>query len=116
LYLWRYAVLADKRLIALSFYDNYYFASPPAITTGEIRIPTHLRAAYGRSCGCWRSRMRSAEFDVDQLESLMVTAFEMLGKPEGEARELARAILRAAERPQSGDPESPDRDPTRRIS
>ena len=34
-----------------------------------------------------------AEFDPDQLESLMVAAFEQLGKPEVEAQELARAII-----------------------
>jgi hypothetical protein len=54
-----------------------------------------------------------AEFDPDQLESLMVAAFELMGKPEAEAQELARSILKAAERPQSGDPGSPRRDPTR---
>jgi hypothetical protein len=56
--------------------------------------------------------VRTAEFDPDQLERLMVAAFELLGKLEGEALELARAILKAAERPQSGDPGSPGRDPT----
>jgi hypothetical protein len=55
-------------------------------------------------------RVRMAEFDPDQLESLMVAAFQMLGKPEDEAQELARAILRAAEQPQSGDPGPPDGD------
>jgi hypothetical protein len=54
---------------------------------------------------------RTAEFDPDQLERLMVAALELLGRPEGQARELARAILRAAERPQPDDPEPPDRDP-----
>jgi hypothetical protein len=49
-----------------------------------------------------------AEFDPDQLGSLMVEAFELLGKPPGEARELAIAILKAAERPQSDHP-GPDR-------
>jgi LDH2 family malate/lactate/ureidoglycolate dehydrogenase len=58
--------------------------------------------------------VRTAEFDADQLETLMVAAFELLGKPEAQAQELARSILRAAERPQSGDRGSPDRDPTRR--
>jgi LDH2 family malate/lactate/ureidoglycolate dehydrogenase len=58
-------------------------------------------------------RVRRAEFDPDQLESLMVTAFELLGKPEAQAQELARSILGAAERPHSGDPGPPDRDPTR---
>ena len=58
--------------------------------------------------------VRTAEFDADQLESLMVSAFELLGKPEDQAQELAKAILRSAERPQSGDPVSPDRDPPRR--
>jgi hypothetical protein len=57
----------------------------------------------------------TAEFDPDQLESLMVAAFELLGKPKSEARELARAILRATERPQSDDPGPPDPDPTRRL-
>jgi hypothetical protein len=57
-------------------------------------------------------RVRTAVFDPDQLERLMVTAFEMLGKPEDQAQELARSILRAAERPQSGDPRPPDRDLT----
>jgi hypothetical protein len=56
---------------------------------------------------------RMAEFDPNHLQSLMVAAFERLGQPE--AQELARAILKAAERPQSGDPGSPDRDPTRRL-
>jgi hypothetical protein len=60
-------------------------------------------------------RVRTAEFDPDQLESLMVAAFGLLGKPQAEAQELARAILKAAERPQSGDPVSPDRDPPRRL-
>jgi hypothetical protein len=58
-------------------------------------------------------RVRMAEFDSDQLESLMAAAFELLGKAEADARELARAILKAAERPQSGDPGPPD--PTRRL-
>jgi hypothetical protein len=58
--------------------------------------------------------VRTAEFDADQLETLMVAAFELMGKPEAQARELALSILRAAERPQSGDPRPQDRDPTRR--
>jgi hypothetical protein len=58
---------------------------------------------------------RMAEFDPDQLESFMVASFELLGKPQAEAQELARAILKAAERPQSGDPGPPDRDPPRRL-
>jgi hypothetical protein len=54
-------------------------------------------------------RVRKAEFDPDQLKSLIVAAFERLGKPEDEAQELARAILKAAERLQGDDQESPDR-------
>jgi len=57
--------------------------------------------------------VRTAEFDADRLERLMVAAFELLGKPETQAQELARAILQAAERPQSGDPGPLDRDPAR---
>jgi hypothetical protein len=49
----------------------------------------------------------TAEFDPDQLERLMVAAFELLGKPRGEAQELARAILKSAECPQSDDPRPP---------
>ncbi len=49
-------------------------------------------------------RVPTAEFDPDQLERLMVAAFELLGKRRGEAQELARAILKAAELPQSDDP------------
>jgi hypothetical protein len=30
-----------------------------------------------------------AEFDPNHLESLMVAAFELLGKPEGQAQEMA---------------------------
>jgi LDH2 family malate/lactate/ureidoglycolate dehydrogenase len=59
--------------------------------------------------------VRTAEFDADHLERLMVAAFELLGKPEVEAQELAKAILKAAEWPQSGDQRPPDRDPTRRL-
>jgi hypothetical protein len=50
---------------------------------------------------------RRAEFDPDQLERLMVTAFELLGKPQAGAQEFARAILKAAARPQSGEPRWP---------
>jgi hypothetical protein len=60
-------------------------------------------------------RVATAEFEPDQLESLMVAAFELLGKPEAQAQELARSILKAAERPQSGDRGPPDRDPTPRL-
>jgi hypothetical protein len=55
-------------------------------------------------------QVRTVEFDADQLESLIVAAFELLGKPEAQAQELARSILKAAERPQSGDPKPPDQD------
>jgi hypothetical protein len=58
-----------------------------------------------KSLGGW---VRTAEFDPDHLERLMVSAFQMLGKPEDQAQELARAILKAAALPQSGDPEPPD--------
>jgi hypothetical protein len=54
----------------------------------------------------------TAEFDPDLLERLMVAVFELLGRPRGEAQELARSILKAAERPQSSDRGPPDRDPT----
>jgi hypothetical protein len=49
-----------------------------------------------------------AEFDPDQLERLMAAAFELLGKPVDQSQELARAILKSAELPQSDDPEPPD--------
>jgi hypothetical protein len=42
----------------------------------------------------------------------MAATFTLLGKPRAQAQELARAILKAAEQPQSGDPSPPDRDPT----
>jgi hypothetical protein len=71
-------------------------------------------SATGRVTGekSLEDRVGTAEFDTDHLESLVVTAFQLLGKPEDEAQELAKAILRAAERPQSGDPGPPDPDPT----
>lgn len=53
--------------------------------------------------------VRTAYFDADQLETLMVAAFELMGKPEAQAGELALSILRATERPQSGDPAPQDR-------
>jgi LDH2 family malate/lactate/ureidoglycolate dehydrogenase len=59
-----------------------------------------------------RNGLRMAEFDPDQLARLMVAVFELLGKPQGEAQELARAILKAAERPQSDGRGSPDLDST----
>jgi hypothetical protein len=42
------------------------------------------------------------EFDTAQLGSLMAAAFEFLGKPKAQVHELVRAILKTAERPQSG--------------
>jgi hypothetical protein len=44
---------------------------------------------------------RSAKYDPVQLEDLMAAAFELLGKREAQAQELSKAILKAAERPQS---------------
>jgi hypothetical protein len=46
--------------------------------------------------------MSTEKYDSDHLKSLMVEAFKLLGKSTGEAHELAIAILKAAERPQSG--------------
>jgi hypothetical protein len=69
------------------------------VQTGTLNIGTLNPSAMSRT----GDRMRTAEFDADQLELLIVAAFELLGKPQGEAQELARSILRAAERPQSGD-------------
>jgi hypothetical protein len=54
-------------------------------------------------------RVPTEKYDSDQLESLMVEAFELLGKPHGEAQELARAILKAAEHPEYGHPAPRDR-------
>lgn len=61
-------------------------------------------------------RARAAEFDPDQLEILIATAFELLGKPQSQAQELSKAILKAAERPQSDDQEPPDHALTRRLA
>ena len=55
-------------------------------------------------------RVSKAEFDPHLLERFMVAAFELLGKPETQARELAKAILKAAERPPVDDQESSIRD------
>ena len=61
-------------------------------------------------------RVSKPEFDSDQLECLIVAAFELLGKPDSQARELAKAILRAAERPPLADQESSDRDRMRHFA
>jgi hypothetical protein len=58
-------------------------------------------------------RVGVAEFDPNQLEMLM--AFDLLGKPQGQAQEPSKAILKAVERPQAGDLEIPDRDLMRRL-
>jgi hypothetical protein len=78
------------------------------ITIGENRRRVGRKAYHRR--GVFGGVGADGEFDVDQLESLMVAAFELLGKPEDQARELTRAILEAAERPQSGDPGNPHLD------
>ena len=54
-------------------------------------------------------RAPASDFAPDQLEMLMIAVFELLGKAEGQAQELSKAILKAAERPQAGDQETPDR-------
>jgi hypothetical protein len=60
--------------------------------------------------------MSKAEFDSDQLESFMVAAFELLGKPETQAQELAKAILKAAEWRPVDDQESSDRGQMRHFA
>jgi transcriptional regulator with XRE-family HTH domain len=59
---------------------------------------------------------RAADFDPEQLELLMTAAFELLGKPEVQSLELAKAILKAAERPRSDDQELPNRALKRRFA
>jgi hypothetical protein len=120
--LWRYAILPHYRLIQLATSDNYSIAlqgNQSAIegaTKGVSRAFTRClrRPATVPDADHWRDvfggSVRKAVFDPDQLETLMVAAFELLGKPEDQAQELALSILRAAERPQSGDPRSPDQD------
>jgi transcriptional regulator with XRE-family HTH domain len=58
---------------------------------------------------------RAGAFDPEQLELLMIAAFELLGKPAGQSQELAKAILTAAERPQPDDQEPSDRAPKQRF-
>jgi transcriptional regulator with XRE-family HTH domain len=54
--------------------------------------------------------------DVAQLERLMASAFELLGKPLGQSQELAKAILKAAMHPQSSDQEPHDEALTKRLA
>jgi hypothetical protein len=91
-------------------YDNFFRS-----VNLKAAEPYKTDRAVGYRRGALEDRVRTGVFDADQLESLMVAAFDLMGMPEAQARELALSILRAAERPQSGDPESPDRDPTRRL-
>jgi transcriptional regulator with XRE-family HTH domain len=58
---------------------------------------------------------RAADFDPEQLELLMTAAFELLGKSEVQSQELAKAILKAAEQPQS-DNQEPNRALKRRFA
>jgi hypothetical protein len=50
------------------------------------------------------------EYDPARLEELQGAAFNLLGKSEGQAQELSKAILKAAERPRSGSQAPLDRD------
>jgi transcriptional regulator with XRE-family HTH domain len=59
---------------------------------------------------------RAGAFDPEQLELLMTAAFELLSKPAVQSQELAKAILKAAERPQSDDQEPSDRAPKQRVA
>jgi hypothetical protein len=61
-------------------------------------------------------RVSKPEFDSDLLERFIVAAFELLGKPDAQARELAKAILRAAERPPVDDQEFSDQDQMRHFA
>jgi transcriptional regulator with XRE-family HTH domain len=56
------------------------------------------------------------EIDVVQLERLTGAAFELLGKPPAQSRELAKAILKAALYPQSGAREPHDEALTKRLA
>jgi hypothetical protein len=91
-----------------AFVPPFFLGTTCDVQTGTFNIGTLDPSAMSRT----GDRMRAAEFDPNELELLIVAAFELLGRPQGEAQELARSILRAAERPQSGDPEPPDRDLT----
>ena len=61
------------------------------LLTGEKDLETNLA--------------RARDFDPEQLELLMTAAFELLGKSEVQSQELAKAILKAAEQPQSDNQE-----------
>jgi hypothetical protein len=74
-------------------------------TTRKLQAAAFNIGTLDPSAMSLEDRVPTAEFDPDQLE------FELLENPQGEAQELARAILKAAERPQSADPEPPNLDP-----
>ena len=56
------------------------------------------------------------EIDMAQLERLTAAAFELLGKPPGQAQELAKAILKASVRERSGAHEPHDEALTKRLA
>jgi transcriptional regulator with XRE-family HTH domain len=58
----------------------------------------------------------SADLDKIQLQHLIAASFQLLGKPQGQAEEWAKAILKASERPPGADQEAHEPNLTQRLA
>ena len=58
----------------------------------------------------------SADLDKIQLQHLIAASLQLLGKPQGQAEEWAKAILKASERPPGADQEAHEPNLTQRLA
>ncbi len=82
--------------------------SPEWLITGEPTL-----APKGEKSS---DRLPVLEVDTAQLERLIAAVFELLGKPHGQAQELAKAILKAAVHDRTGAKEPHDEALTKRLA
>jgi transcriptional regulator with XRE-family HTH domain len=61
-------------------------------------------------------RASPADLDPIQLQRLIASSFQLLGKTQGQAEEWSKAILKASERPQGADQEAHEPTLTQRLA
>jgi transcriptional regulator with XRE-family HTH domain len=79
-----------------------------------VRVPAEWLITGERTAAT--ERTATADLDLVQLQRLIASSFQLLGRTPGQAEEWSKAILKASERPQGAVPEAHEQTLTQRLA
>jgi transcriptional regulator with XRE-family HTH domain len=79
-----------------------------------VRVPAEWLITGERTAAT--ERTATADLDLVQLQRLIASSFQLLGRTPGQAEEWSKAILKASERPQGAAPEAHEQTLTQRLA